>query len=101
MIRTEPEYLMMIEPKGEKEQPIEDELTEMAKAVLSSTTRGTQYRGWHNCVCGEMSGSCDLITTDGKVTNSLLVHYVREHRGKVPLAEIEKLIQSYLAINKQ
>lgn len=101
MIKSDPKYLMMIEPKGKKEPAIEDALTQIAKAVLSSTTRGTQYRGSHTCNCGERGGSCDLITPDGKITNSLLVHYVREHRSEVPLAEIEKLTQSHLVITNQ
>ena len=57
-------FVMMIEPKGLASTPVEDEITELARTVLA------------------------LARPE---TNSLLVHYIAEHRMEVPPLEIKKL----------
>lgn len=87
----DPEGLMMIEPKGQQEPPVFDRYTILAFVALKRAKRGARYRGFHTCACGVRSGS-DALTVAGMVTNSLLVHYVRDHRSEVPQSELDKLL---------
>ena len=92
MIALDDKHLLMIEPKGPASAPINDELTEKAVAVLATAkSNDVRYRGWHRCVCGVNSDNNDWILPDGRTTNSLMVHYVAEHRDEVPQSEIDKL----------
>lgn len=88
----DPEGLMMIEPKGPQERPVFDHYTDLAESALKRAKRGARYKGFHTCVCGVRSGS-DALTVAGMVTNSLLVHYVRDHRSEVPQSELDKLMR--------
>lgn len=103
MINTDNKYIMMIEPKSKKkEAPIDDNYTLAANSLLNKASSGAFYKGWHTCACGEHSGSCDL-KVGGKITNSLLVHYVREHRSEVPeseLIKIKKLAPKFFDLDK-
>lgn len=85
-------YLMMIEPTSPFVKPISDDLTKKAHDLLMITVPGTHYKGWHDCICGARSGSCDLVLPDGTITNSLLVHYVECHRAEIPRSELAKLL---------
>ncbi len=91
MINLTSKYLLMIEPIGQGHPPINDRLSEIAREVLASAKIGCRWRGMHRCVCGERSGSCDLVLPTGVITNSLMAHYIRCHRDEVPDTEIEKL----------
>jgi hypothetical protein len=86
----DPDGLLMIEPLGPREAPIEDRYTELARAAWAERVEGLRFRGAHCCACGAWSDNC-AWRVRGLLTNSLLVHYVREHRSEVPAAELEKL----------
>ena len=90
-------HLMMIEPKRKKSVfPKNDKYTEMAEKIYANTyTRGSGYKGYHHCKCGKMSDSHDHYTAGGRITNSLLVHYVRYHRSEIPQSELDKLEKEY------
>lgn len=81
----------MIEPKSTVcESPVHDHYTALARKALRLAKAGTVYKGRHTCACGVESGSIEL-RVDGVLTNSLIVHYVRDHRSEVPAAELRKL----------
>jgi len=80
----------MIEPTGPREAPVHDRYTTLAEKAWSERLEGPRYRGVHTCVCGERSDNVQWVVR-GRVTNSLLVHYVRDHRSQVPTEELEKL----------
>ena len=91
MNNTSEEYLLQIEPRNKKSKfPVDDALTKKMEHLLELATIGMRYKGWHTCVCGEKSGSWDLIIK-GYTTNSLAAHYLRWHRDEVPMSEINKL----------
>ena len=88
---TSDKYLLQIEPKRHKSLvPVDDELTIKMESLLKSAEKGTQRRGVHGCICGERSGSCDLLV-HGYITNSLAAHHLRWHRSEIPRSEIIKL----------
>ena len=94
-------HLMMIEPKKDKSvEPIEDNVSTVAAIVLDkSTINPRHYRGFHTCVCGEISTNYDLISPMGRITNSLIVHYVRYHRDEILSNEIVKLNEEMEFLN--
>lgn len=82
----------MIEPKGSRERAVNDHYTSLArKAQKEARSRGL-FKGVHTCVCGMRSDNKDWHVR-GLVTNSLLLHYVRDHRSEVPASELAKLLQ--------
>lgn len=96
----DPNGFLMIEPSKRGHTAIYDGVTCRVAALLNSATEGTCYRGWHTCVCGAVSGSCDLIVKIGDreyTTNSLAVHYVACHRDEIPVDQLE-LIQTLTAV---
>lgn len=102
-------YLLFIEPKlGQKsEEPVDDQWTEMLAAECSQAVKGTSgysdpqdmgsfspelsYRGFHATDCGEVSSNQDLLLSNGMITNSLAVFYLRWYREAVPASEWKKL----------
>ena len=86
----DPKGLLMIEPKQLPTNPVRDRYTKLAAVALRLATRGPIFKGWHTCVCGAKSGNVEL-RVDGMLTNSLIVHYVRDHRPEVPMSELVKL----------
>lgn len=94
MIATDDRHLMMIEPKDDSCVVLDDELTQNAVKAFSKAIQSVKrYRGFHTCVCGRTSDNGDWIMPDGRITNSLLVHYVAYHRGEVPQEEIDKMME--------
>ena len=88
---TSDKYLLQIEPRHDRGlYPVEDELTVKMWRLLQAAKIGAMYRGWHTCICGQASGSADLIVGP-YITNSLAGHYLVWHRGEVPESEIDKL----------
>jgi len=88
----DPTGFMMIEPRGEKEPSVRDELTAATNAALARAREGVQYRGFHLCRCGVASGNCSLfITIDGHeyLSNLLAGHYMEFHRSEVPERDLE------------
>ena len=94
VINTDDDHLMFIEPTSKTaEEAIYDDFTELAVAVLEQASPGKdgeRWRGVHTCACGVRSDNIPW-RIDGVLTNSLLPHYVREHRSEVPPEELEKL----------
>lgn len=82
---------MMIVPKSKKRENVEDELTWRAEKLMSKIKgTGKFFKGFHVCKCGAASGSEEMKIGQYE-TNSLMAHYVREHRSEVPQEEIDKL----------
>lgn len=88
---TSKNCLLMIEPKSrKKERAVNDGLTKFVEALWKKSKEGKMYKGFHTCRCGEQSDNCDHKV--GKYyTNSLCVHYIRDHRSEVPESEIKKI----------
>jgi len=92
MISDDDKHLMMIEPQGNCEPAIDDEITDMAIAVHKSVVFGDRVtKGFHVCKCGAVSDNQIWTLPSGRVTNSLMVHYIKHHRSEVPESEIMKL----------
>ena len=90
----DPSGLLMIEPTRDAHEPIEDEYTQLARLAWAEAvaSKNRFYCGVHRCICGERNDN-RMWTVRGWVTNSLLVHYVREHRDEVPETDIAKLME--------
>lgn len=92
-------HVLMIEPEAAPMAPIVDGLTLRAALLLRSATPDLRRiaQGWHDCTgrgCPARSGNVDLILPDGRITNSLLAHYVACHRAECSpedLALIDRL----------
>lgn len=91
MIRLDNDHLLMIEPKLLETDPIDDELTTLAKKVFITAKTTTSWRGSHGCICGVRSDCFTWVLPSGLVTNSLMVHYIESHRSEIPLDELRKL----------
>jgi hypothetical protein len=97
MIKNEKKYLLFIEPQSKKmEEDIDDELTVFAQHLKETmTSNHDQTKGFHSCRCGKAhSGSVTYsvsVAGEKMITNSLLVHYVKNHRSEVPEEELNKL----------
>ena len=94
MIKLEKNTLLMIEPKLDAEDAINDELTEQTKLLARTMLRSPWcYAGMHTCKCGATSTNFDVFLPDKTLTNSLMVHYVSCHRDEIPASEMVKLKQ--------
>lgn len=84
--------------EGVSVEPVNDELTAIMEKAYSQGEAGRPMRGFHTCVCGENSRNYDVKLRGGYVTNSLCVHYLRNHRDEVPEEELEKVrsLEDYL-----
>jgi hypothetical protein len=99
MHNTNADYLMMIEPTLLATEPLNDLFTHMAQVVYAAAKRSEHsYRGFHGCRCGESSSNYDHVLPDGVITNSLLVHYVSQHREEIPRMELDKLVGIYMKV---
>lgn len=93
--------LLYIKPNNlESDTPCVDELTyKMAGSLLQSirdkqdtgSLTGRVYAGFHRCICGERSSSCDYQLGNDILTNSLSVHYLIWHRPEVPESELARV----------
>lgn len=97
MINLSNQYLMMIEPTEIGMLPVNDDLTRLARSVFASATFKRSFRGQHTCICGKRSDNKQWVLPDGRITNSLLEHYVACHRLEIPEFELEKL-QEYQGV---
>ena len=89
-------YLMMIEPKGFKSSaPTIDRFTPMAEKVFENCRITANYKGHHVCRCGEPSDNHDYQTVGGRITNSLMLHYLKWHRDEIPQVELSKIIREW------
>ena len=90
--------LMFIEPTGtDPRGPIMDELTLKAQEVFDRCDEDVMSatRGWHICTGCNKANSTNVVynTPKGRVTNSLLAHYVEYHRNEIPAQEMKKLME--------
>jgi len=103
--------LLFIQPEKKYEEPVNDELTKKIEHAFENFVEDycnvgyidkktneahihhkEKTMGLHRCVCGKMSESGDYgLSIDGKIyyTNSLCVHYVRDHRTECPKEDLE------------
>ena len=83
--------LLYIEPKNmPTENPIIDDLTlRMVRAFREATLPGYTFCGFHECVCGALSGSTDRILPNSWTTNTLCVHYLAYHRSEIPARDLD------------
>jgi len=87
--------LLFIEPKLPASRvPIVDELTRRMAAAFRISTIGGEFRdfcGVHECVCGALSDNNDHALPNGRMTNSLCVHYVAYHRAEIPPRQLQEV----------
>jgi hypothetical protein len=95
----DPEHILFIHPKNRKPStPINDEVTKTIEYLFSNATEyGSRFRGFHMCICGKHSDNVNYMLPNGMVTNSLCIHYIRDHRDEVPQKDIDKLMGRYTA----
>lgn len=98
MIQLDDRALLMIEPRRlpRRGPPTLGDLTARMVWALKLAGQGEQYFGWHDCVCGARSGSCDLIVWlqgvhRNVLTNSLAAHYLAWHYDEIPESELVKV----------
>lgn len=97
MIKNDKKYLLFIEPQSRKmEDDINDELTVFAQHLNDTMQSRNDYtKGWHSCACGKAHSTNVTyhvsVAGEKMITNSLLVHYVKNHRSEVPEEELKKL----------
>ena len=92
MINLSPNHLLFVEPRKPLEHPINDELTIKLEKLLGSAIEGPRYRGFHICTCGcNKRSECYDLYIGEMITNSLALHYLRDHRSEIPQSELEKL----------
>lgn len=104
-------FLLYIEPKIEEksETPTFDHLNKILMVAIQDSiqgaasysntdpnvqptfSRGTQYRGVHECCDGAESANYDLYLPNGMITNTLALHYVTWFRKAIPATEMKKL----------
>lgn len=102
-------YLLFIEPKlsQKSKDPVDDHWTQMLSIECSQAKRGIsnykdlndegvffpdgEYPGTHNTDCGESSTNQDLLLSNGMITHSLAVFYLRWYRNAIPANEWKKL----------
>ena len=90
-------HLMFIEPTSKKmEHDIHDDLTDFAQYLQESMKpNNDNTKGWHTCSCKKASSESHtfsvLISGKNVKTNSLLLHYVKNHRSEIPENELNKL----------
>ena len=93
MIVLEDSHVLFIEPEGlPLPEPVIDSLTRKMAAGFRQTHGIMATRGWHTCVCGTASTNVTHQLSDGRVTNSLCVHYLAYHRDEVPRTELAKVL---------
>lgn len=85
--------LLFIEPKNPaSKEPLIDKATRSMTTALRTAKRGIGWMGFHECACGAVSRSCDLIVEGRFTTNSLAVHYLAHHRDEVPADELADVL---------
>lgn len=101
MIDTSDKYLLMIEPALDfyTEEPLLDSYSVMAEVVFKGCRKSKiAYKGVHTSTCGYRSDNHDYTTLLGRLTHSLMPHYVKHFRKGIPAEELEKLRKEYLFV---
>ena len=113
MLINNNKVILFIEPKNCSKNPIIDELTikmfnamgdHLIKGVVNHKgdfIKGLKTMGLHECICGKVSRSYDILLDSGQATNFLSAHYLAFHRDEVPEEELQKVrnLQSSNVIN--
>lgn len=99
MVKFDNKHLLFIEPKNKfKEQDILDEITIYFESKFNlKESRNDFTKGWHTCSCKEHSTNVTYnISLGGKsyITNSLALHYLKNHRSEVPIDTLNLIINS-------
>jgi len=113
---TEVSPLLYVYAQHKVTGPNEDKVTQKMQQIFDSCaedgkSRGAYeggsftvnlgFMGVHHCVCGVRSDSQDvlMITPCGKkfATNTLCVHYLRDHREEITPGEMER-VEKFLAM---
>lgn len=85
----------MIEPVGAPTAvALQDDISGKVERLLAACAIppwGLRYKGFHTCICGAISTNYDMVLPDGRLTNSLALHYVQFHRAEVPENELVKI----------
>lgn len=89
--------ILMVEPLGSSStSPVIDEITRKMTAAWRKRRDSSHcYRGFHMCCCGAISDNKEhwVGEGDGKLTNSLSIHYLAFHRIDIPDDELAKVRQ--------
>ena len=86
--------LLFIEPKTPASSaPVIDSLTRRMTAAYRFAKPGAHYMGWHDCICGAMSSTCDYFLPNGDKINSLCVHYLAYHREAVRCKQLARVAE--------
>jgi hypothetical protein len=84
--------LLYIEPaQVASAEVVLDHLTRKMTAAFRQAQPKEFSRGFHECVCGAVSTSCDYRLPNGEMTNSLCVHYLAHHRPEVPPVQLVRV----------
>lgn len=84
--------ILYIKPSARtSSDPTIDDLTRKMTSAFRQGEPVRQWRGFHNCPCGVRSDNTDYRLPDGKLTNSLCVHYLAWHRREVPSVQLEQV----------
>ena len=88
--------LLYINPKLKKDTCINDQISSMMQKLLDNAVITNRWRGWHTCICGECSSSCDynIQGTDIEI-NNLCVHYLIYHRSEIPEEDWKIVMELY------
>lgn len=104
------EPFLYITPKSKPTNEVNDNLTLSMQEILDSHKNKTgifhkgkfygncSFNGFHFCICGQRSENTDYLILNKYVTNSLCVHYLKDHRSECPQKElniVEKIIQEW------
>ena len=101
-------FLLYIEPKKEDKSvnPVNDLLTQILEEKFKAAKKGSAnyselgeaekfmdggWRGFHTTDSGVNSDNHDYLLSNGMITNSLCVYYLKYYRNSIPRSEIDKV----------
>ncbi len=98
MKNTDKKHVLYIEPrKPPSDMPVIDGLTRKMTAAFRQSHVGKMWLGKHGCsgcLPREIPSTCfDHRLPDGRLTNSLCIHYLAYHRDEVPTSEKLKVMK--------
>lgn len=93
-------YFLFIEPKNKKIEPdLNDDITHYFSKIFEKAKQipGSATKGFHLCACKAHSDNVNYnINIGGKtyVTNSLALHYIKNHRTEVPQIYLDIILSA-------
>lgn len=94
MNKLEYTSFLYVVPKNKPMFEVNDEITQGMQEIFNAHKNSTgvmygdvwrfdvSYRGHHTCICGRQSTNSDFLILNKYITNSLCVHYLRDHRDE-------------------